>query len=315
MDVLKAVVILIIGFVCLVKGADFFVEGSSSIARQLRVPALIIGLTIVAMGTSLPELSVSAVASFNGNNALAVSNALGSNIFNLLVVLGVAAVFNPIIVEKDVLQRDLPFSICCSVLVIIAAFVSGGISRAWGAGFLVLFIIYIFVIVKKAIKHRVDTSDKDTADNTILPMWKSIIFIVGGAVAIKLGGDWTVDSAVIIAQFLGATETLIGLTIVSVGTSLPELVTSVVAARKGELEMAVGNAVGSNIFNILLILGVASVISPIPIVGESVFDAGCLVLFSVLLMMFCFTKSTLSKIEGAVMLVIYAVYMGYIIIR
>lgn len=316
---IKAVVFLLIGFVCLIKGADFFVDGSSDIATRLKVPPLIIGLTIVAMGTSLPELSVSTLASINGNNSLAVSNAVGSNIFNFLVVLGVSAILKSIDVEKDVLRRDFPVSIICALGVVLLGIVSGGLTRASGVIFIVMFCVYLADVTRSAIKaQKINAANDKESDSEICdlrPVPISIIFIIGGVAAIKLGGDWVVNSAVTIAEFFGVSETLIGLTIVSVGTSLPELVTSIVAASKGKIEMAVGNAVGSNIFNILLILGVASVISPIPIITENIIDTVFLAVMSILGFRFCITQSRLEKKEGAVMLASYIGYMIYVLNR
>lgn len=313
----KDIIFLLIGFVLLIKGADFFVDGSSSVAARLKVPSLIIGLTVVAMGTSFPELSVSVVASVNGSNSLSVSNAVGSNIFNLLVVLGVTAVIKKVSVEKDVLKRDFPVSIACIGLLIVAAITGGELGRVWGIVFLVLFVIYIVVVVRSAIKQRNAASGATGPEDTvrIRPMWLSIIFIVGGIVAIKFGGDWVVDSAVNIAEFFGISHTIIGLTIVSIGTSLPELVTSVVAARKGEVDMAVGNVVGSNIFNVLLILGTASALSPITMTTENVIDAIFLGVISIMGLIFCISKKSIERVEGAVMLAIFVGYMSYILIR
>lgn len=324
------ILFLLVGFVLLIKGADFFVDGSSSIATMLHVPALIIGLTLVAMGTSLPELSVSLVASINNSNSLAISNAVGSNIFNFLVVLGVAAMLQPLKVEEDVLRRDFPFSIICGVFLVVEGIIFSSMARVFGVLHLVVFTCYIIMVTVSAVRsRRIETELQDVSDKKALlddeldteakeislPLWKSLIFVVGGVLAIKIGGDWVVESATDIAVFFGVSETLIGLTIVSVGTSLPELVTSVVAAKKGQMEMAIGNAVGSNIFNILLILGVASAISPIAMISENIIDAGFLVLVSIIGFVFCKTRKTLCRIEGCIMVAIYIGYMAYVLMR
>lgn len=311
---IKDIIFLIIGFILLIKGADFFVDGSSNVAKRLKVSPLIIGLTIVAMGTSLPELSVSVVASMEGNNALSISNAVGSNIFNLLVVLGLTSLFQKIDVEDAVIKRDFPISIGCAVLLLIPLVFQGELGRIWGIVFLVIFVVYLVFLIRSARKSPVQEPPSDD-DKPGRPIWLYIIYIVGGIVAIKFGGDWVVDSAVNIAIFFGMTETLVGLTIVSVGTSLPELVTSIVAARKGQVEMAVGNVVGSNIFNILLILGTASAISPILVIRENIIDIIFLSLVSVIGYIFCRTRHRLSRIEGIVMLIIYAGFATYIILR
>lgn len=323
LTVLKATVILIIGFVFLVKGADFFVEGASSAAKLLKVPTLIIGMTIVAMGTSLPETSVSIAASMSNQNALAVSNAVGSNIFNLMVVLGVCAVISELKVSKDVLKRDYPFSVFCAILLLVTGSIGMTLGRIDGIIFLVIFVIFLLVLIKNALdaRKRGEISEKELemeeemSEMEDLPVWKCILYIVGGAVAIKFGGDWVVDSASTIAASFGISQTLIGLTICSVGTSLPELVTSITAARKNELDMAVGNVVGSNVFNILMVLGMAATVSPIAFLMENVIDIVVLLAFSLITWVFCVTKKKIGRKEGVAMLVMYAVYLVYICMR
>ena len=333
MEILKAILLLLVGFVLLVKGADFFVEGSSSLAKKLRVPALIIGMTVVAMGTSLPELAVSVSASFNNSNSLAISNVVGSNTFNLMVVLGISALFTPILVSKETVKRDFPFSIICALMLLVLGllgwnFASGALSweldRIDGAIFLGLFVLFLVLMVKSALKARrktdktkeeIQAEEKEEADIKNRPIWLCLIFIAGGIVAIKFGGDWVVEGAVRIARMAGLSETLIGLTIVAFGTSLPELVTSIVAARKNELDMAVGNVVGSNIFNILLILGASAVISPVSFIMENVIDIVILILFSLLVFLFCGKDRKLSRKEGIMMLICYGAYTAYIIMR
>ena len=250
MEILKAILLLLVGFVLLVKGADFFVEGSSSLAKKLRVPALIIGMTVVAMGTSLPELAVSVSASFNNSNSLAISNVVGSNTFNLMVVLGISALFTPILVSKETVKRDFPFSIICALMLLVLGllgwnFASGALSweldRIDGAIFLGLFVLFLVLMVKSALKARrktdktkeeIQAEEKEEADIKNRPIWLCLIFIAGGIVAIKFGGDWVVSGAVSLATVFGLSENLIGLTIVALGTALPELVTSIAAARK-----------------------------------------------------------------------------------
>ena len=321
--ILKAVFVLIIGFVLLVNGADFFVEGASSVAKMLKVPSLIIGMTIVAMGTSLPETSVSIAASMNNQNTLAVSNVVGSNIFNLMVVLGVCAVIAELKVSKDVLKRDYPFSVLCAILLLVAGVIGMTLGRMDGIIFLVIFAVFIFCLIKSALdaRKRGEISEKEREMNEEmeemedLPVWKCILYIVGGAIAIKYGGDWVVDSASVIATSFGISATLVGLTICSVGTSLPELVTSIVAARKNELDMAVGNVVGSNVFNILMVLGIAATVSPIAFLTENIIDIVVLLVFSLITWVLCVTQKKLSKKEGILMLVLYTIYLVYICIR
>lgn len=315
MEMLKAIGILLVGFVLLIKGADFFVEGSSTVAKKLRIPSIIVGLTIVAMGTSLPELAVSTTASLAGNNAIAISNVVGSNLFNLIVVCGACALFSPLAIKKDVLKKDFPLAIGCGILLLAMGALGMAISRVDGIILSVLFVTYIIVLVRQALKARANTKDEEVSSEKMIPVWLCIIYIVGGIAAIKFGGDFVVDSAVVIAGKLGLSENLIGLTIVAVGTSLPELVTSIVASRKNEVDMAVGNVLGSNIFNILLILGVAGTISPMAFIMENIIDIVILTAASLLIYVFAWTKQKINRTEGIIMLLMYASYMVYICLR
>ena len=311
-EVLWSVVLLAIGFVLLIKGADFFVEGSSSVAKMLKVPSIIIGLTIVAMGTSLPECAVSITASMTGNNALAVSNAVGSNIFNLMVVCGFCALFNPLVVDKSTLKKEFPFSMICAVLLLVCGYLSMTLGRADGLILLAVFVCFLIWMVRSALKARAAAGDEEYE---VLPVWKCIVFIIGGIIAIKFGGDFVVEGASAIAAKMGLSQNLIGLTIVACGTSLPELVTSEVAAKKNELDMALGNVIGSNIFNILFVLGSAAAISPIGFIMENVVDIVILIAMSVIVWGFAWTKKMLDKKEGIIMLVMYAAYLVYICVR
>ena len=313
-----AVVLLIIGFAFLVKGADAFVEGSSSIAKHFQVPSLIIGMTIVAMGTSLPETAVSVTASIAGSNALAVSNAVGSNIFNLMVVIGVCAVLTPVAVQKSSLKIDIPFSIVCALLLLVLGHDRMMLTRVNGLILIVLFAFFILYMIRSA-QHSMNNEDSEfaaeAADMKVMSVPKSLIFIVIGIAGITLGSDWVVDGAKTIASAFGISENLIGLTIVAFGTSLPELMTSIVAARKNEVDMALGNAVGSNIFNILMVLGIASALSPIAFIQENIIDIIILVGFSFIVWLMAWTKHRLDKIEGLAMVLLYAGYVVYICIR
>lgn len=313
-----AVVLLIIGFAFLVKGADAFVEGSSSIAKHFQVPSLIIGMTIVAMGTSLPETAVSVTASIAGSNALAVSNAVGSNIFNLMVVIGVCAVLTPVAVQKSSLKIDIPFSIVCALLLLVLGHDRMMLTRVNGLILIVLFAFFILYMIRSA-QHSMNNEDSEfaaeAAEMKVMSVPKSLIFIVVGIAGITLGSDWVVDGAKTIASAFGISENLIGLTIVAFGTSLPELMTSIVAARKNEVDMALGNAVGSNIFNILMVLGIASALSPIAFIQENIIDIIILVGFSFIVWLMAWTKHRLDKIEGLAMILLYAGYVVYICIR
>lgn len=313
-EILTAVVLLLVGFILLIKGADFFVDGSSSVAKRLRVPSMIIGLTIVAMGTSLPECAVSVTASLGNNNALAVSNAVGSNIFNLMVVCGMCALFAPLLVKPETLKKEFPFSAACALLLLIFGFTGMKLERLEGVIMLVIFAIYLLWMIISAKRARTASAGEEE-HYKILPVWKCFIFIAGGAAAIKFGGDFVVDGASTIAAGFGLSQTLIGLTVVALGTSLPELVTSIVAARKNEVDMAVGNVVGSNIFNILLVLGVASAISPIAFLMDNVIDIIILILMSGIVWLFAWSKKCIVRKEGIIMLVLYVAYMVYICVR
>jgi cation:H+ antiporter len=285
------------------------------------VPSIIIGLTIVAMGTSLPEAAVSVTASLANQNSLAVSNVIGSNIFNLMVVIGVCAVMTPVAVQRETLKMEFPFSVLCAVVLLVMGAVGMALGHIEGVILLGAFAGYLFYMIRSALKAnregRVTESEEIEAAEQmeILSMPKSLFYIVLGGVGIIVGGDVVVDSASNIAVTLGMSETLVGLTIVSVGTSLPELVTSVVAARKKEVDMALGNAIGSNVFNILMVLGIACAISPIPFLWENIIDIIILLAFSLLVWVFAWTKHRLARGEGAVMLLLYAAYVVYICMR
>lgn len=308
-----AMIILVLGFVLLIKGADFFVEGASDVAKKLKVPSMIVGLTIVAMGTSLPECAVSVTASLSGNNALAVSNAIGSNIFNLLVVCGACALFAPLAVQAETLKKEFPFSVVCALLLVGLGYVGMSLGHIDGVVMLALFAAYLIMMIVNAGKARKEAADEESKAK--LPIWKCILFILGGAIAIKYGGDFVVDGASFVAAKMGLSQNLIGLTVVALGTSLPELVTSIVAARKNEVDMAIGNVVGSNIFNILLVLGIAAAISPVAFVMENLIDIVILIGMSMMVWIFAFTSKQIRRMEGIVMLLTYAGYLAYIIVR
>ncbi|MBR7038098.1 MAG: calcium/sodium antiporter [Oscillospiraceae bacterium] len=308
---------LVLGFVLLVKGADFFVDGSSSVAKMLKVPSLIIGLTIVAMGTSLPECSVSVTAALAHNNELAIANAVGSNIINLMVVCGVCAVLCPMAVQKSMLLREYPLSVGAAVLLLIFGLTGWTVGHVEGAILLVIFAVFLVWMVRSAMKARKEGADAaaDEDEPKTLPIWQCILFIIGGAAAIVFGGDRVVDAASSIAIRFGMSQNLVGLTIVALGTSLPELVTSAVAARKKEVDMALGNVVGSNIFNILMVLGVSGAISPMSFTGENAVDIIVLMVFSAIVWVFCWPKKQLARWGGAAMLLMYAAYVVYICMR
>ena len=317
--ILIIVVLLVVGFTLLIKGADMFVDGSSSLAHFLKIPTIIVGLTVVAMGTSLPEAAVSATASIANNNELAISNAIGSNIFNLMIVIGICALFSPIIVGMDTIKRDIPISALCATFLIGMGFINLKITgttlslERWsGIVLIVLFALYIINMIRLAYKG-VEVAGEEVPDPVSLP--KSLIFIIIGGLFIALGGDLTVDVAARIASEFGMSQTLIGLTIVSIGTSLPELITSIVAAKKKELDLALGNAIGSNVFNILMVLGIATSISPIEIIPHNIIDIVILLIFTLVVWIFSITKREISRKEGIIMIALYVLYFIYINIR
>lgn len=316
-----ALILLVVGFIGLIKGADFFVEGASNVAKRLKVPTLIIGLTIVAMGTSLPETAVSISASIAGSNSLAISNVSGSNLFNLLVVVGLCAVFQVVEVDRDTIRRDIPYSLLAAALLVVLGTVGTEgmiLGRTDGLILLVIFAIYIVMLVRSALKARNNehlapgSEEEEIVTQSVL---MSIVSIIGGAAAIAVGGDWVVDAASTIAMKLGMTETMVGLTIVAVGTSLPELVTSIVAARKGEVDMALGNAIGSNVFNILMVLGVAALISPIDFLMDNTMDIGAVIVATLVCWAVVAKTKKMGKVMGILMIVSYFAYMVLVVMR
>ncbi len=301
-------VLLILGFVLLIKGADYFVEASSSIAKVLRVPSIIIGLTIVAFGTSAPELAVSTTASIAGNNEIAVGNVIGSNIFNLLVVLGACGAIRPFAVR---LRWDFMASIGVALVLFLMIVKDQYVSRPEAFILLGMFVLFLVLTVRDALANRVEAQEEFRA----LPPLRCAVYIVGGIAAIVWGGDLVVKSASDIALAFGLSQTLVGLTVVALGTSLPELVTSVVASRKGENGLALGNVIGSNIFNILMVLALSAAVSPIRVNQMAIIDAACLILFSVVTWFLARSKQRISRIEGGAMLLMYAGYLFYICVR
>ena len=314
-------VILIIGFFFLIKGADLFVDGAASIARKFNIPSMVIGLTIVAMGTSAPEAAVSITSSLAGQNDMSVANVVGSNFFNILMVLGVSAIIAKLPVQKNTIKKDTPFLLIVSALLLIFAF-DKNISRIEGIIFLVIFVYFLYTTVKSAKNTEESTS---LSDNEIAvsyndipantPMFKTIILSLIGIAGIIFGGDMVVDSATSIATMFGMSANLVGLTIVAVGTSLPEFVTSIVAIKKGETEIAIGNVIGSNIFNILLVLGLASLINPIGLSTIALIDIVFMIFITIILYVFMKKNNSLVKSNGILFIVLYAIYMLYTICR
>lgn len=313
-------VLLLIGFLILVKGADFFVEGSSEIATFLRIPPLLIGLTIVAFGTSAPEAAVSISAALKGTGDIAVGNVVGSNLFNILFILGITAIIQPLVVERQTIKKEIPFALLGSIvlLVLIADRIlvnaNAVLSRGDGLILLTYFSVFMYYILEVA-KNSREQFELDDIDPSPTHIGKYVLYTIGGLAAIVFGGDMVVKNAIVIAMALGMSETLVGLTIVAVGTSLPELITSVTAALKNKSEIAVGNIVGSNIFNIFFILGISSVIHPIVVDSNILIDTVIMILSTVILLIFSQTHSKITRAEGGVFMLMYLGYMAYILIR
>lgn len=307
-------IVLVVSFVALIKGADFFVEGASSLAKKLGVSSVIIGLTVVAMGTSAPEAAVSISAGLQGSNEIALGNVIGSNLFNLLVVLGFCMLITQIPSSEETIKRDFPWNIIATVAIIAAIVLfDTKITRLEGIALLVLFVTYMSYLVYKTIKDR-KPADEEIAE---ISLTKSLLFLIGGLAFVIVGGDLVVDSATVIAKSWGVSDALIGLTIIAMGTSLPELVTSIVAAKKNECDMAIGNVIGSNLFNLLFVLGMSATISPIAIDLTSgiLIDAVVLLAVTVMMYIFSITGNKLQKLEGVAALLCYGGYLAYIITR
>ncbi len=302
--------LLIFGFVLLVKGADLFVDGSAALADRFKIPPVIIGLTIVAFGTSAPETAVSISAAIKGSNDIAVANVVGSNIFNLLMVVGVSALISPMAVKKSIMKVEYPLSGIVTLALLVMCMFGGRLSRIDGIILLVIFASFLYYLLVQAKK-----SNEEGDEIKKMSLVRSIVLIAIGLTAIVVGGDVVVDSAQNIARAFGMSDMLIGLTIVAIGTSLPELVTSVVASVKGQNDIAIGNVVGSNIFNILLVLGISSSIMPIAINSEAIIDVAILIVVTIAAYLLTVTGYKVRRWEGAVMVGMYVAYTAYIIMR
>lgn len=310
------ILLLAAGIFLLVKGADLFVDGACELSEKLKIPAYLVGLTVVALGTSLPEAAVSITAAIDGSNEIAIGNVIGSNMFNTLVVLGSSALFAPIIVKRNLLRRDFPFCLGITVLlaVLLAASGASELTRAGGAILLIMFAAFMTYSIILGKKGGIE--EDESAEIKNFPMWKCLLFIVVGMAGVAAGGALTVNGAKMMAQAFGLSETVIGLTVVAIGTSLPELVTSIVAAKKKQNDIAIGNVIGSNVFNILFILGISSVISPITpkdafVMTDAVILTGVMLLTFV---MSLFGKK-INRPMGIFMILIYAAYMAFLLVR
>jgi len=306
--ILVQILLLVIGFTMLVKGADWFVDGSAGIAKKMGIPQLVIGLTIVALGTSAPEAAVSINASIKGNAGISIGNVVGSNLLNILVILGISAVLATMAIQKSTLKYEIPYMIFVSVVLILFGMSGESVTRLEGLILWALFLLYLGYLFKLA---KQGTDEDSTEDR---PGWKLCISMILGGVIVVWGSDIAVDSATAIAQMIGFSERFIGLTIVALGTSLPELVTSVVAARKGNADIAIGNIVGSNIFNILFVIGTTAVIAPVMYESVFLFDGIIVVLAGVLLWVSVLKTRSLRRPWGIVYLVCYGAYLAYLLL-
>lgn len=303
----------------LIKGADFFVDGASNLAKAFNVPSILIGLTIVAFGTSAPEVAVSISASLKGNNSIAIGNVLGSNIFNVSFILGISAIFFPLSVQKNTIKKEIPLMLLASISLLVLGMDTMFdnqkqmlISRSDGFILLLLFLVFFYYIIEIALNSKNEESiEKNVLNKNI---FKILIKVAIGLILIILGGNFVVDNSIIIAKNFGLSETLIGLTIVAIGTSLPELVTSIVASLKKQSDIAVGNVVGSNIFNTFFILGASASINPLYVDKNLSFDIFFNLIISTVLLIFAFRKKDINRLEGFALLFMYISYMLYLIL-
>jgi cation:H+ antiporter len=309
MTIILAIVLLVLGFVLLIKGADWFVDGAAGIAARFGIPQLVIGLTIVAMGTSAPEAAVSITAAKAGNAGITIGNVIGSNIMNILLILGITSVITSVAVQKSTIRYEIPFMLVISVLLLVLGVTDSSIVRWEGAVlwlFFIIYMVYLFVMAKNG--EAEEEEEKPRA------LWLQIGMLLVGAVGIVVGADLTVDNATVIAQFLGMDDRLIGLTIVAFGTSLPELVTSVTAARKGKADIAIGNIVGSNVFNILFVVGTTALITPVAFETGFLVDGIVAIAAGILLWIGVMKEKKLRRPTGMIMLLAYGAYFVYLLL-
>lgn len=308
MKLLVAVILLVVGFVMLIKGADWFVDGAAGIAARFGIPQLVIGLTIVAMGTSAPEAAVSITAATSGNAGITIGNVIGSNILNVLLILGITAAITSVAVQHSTVKWEMPFMHVITIVLAVLGFTGGEIVLWEGIVLWALFLVYLGYLFRMA-----KNGSQEEEEEELLPLWKQLLMLVVGIVAIVFGSDLTVDNATIIAEALGMDDRLIGLTIVAFGTSLPELVTSVTAARKGKADIAIGNIVGSNIFNILFVVGTSALIIPVVFASNFIIDCIVAIVAGLVLWACVFRSKKLTRTGGIIMLICYLVYFLYLL--
>lgn len=307
-----SIILIIIGMALVLWGADRLTDGAVAIAQRMNVPEIVIGLTIVAMGTSMPEFCVSFAGALKGTADLAVGNVVGSNIFNAMLIVGVAAMVAPMSILKSTVKKDIPFAVFAS-LILFQLCLNNRITRIEAFVLLIMFAVFMIYTVMGAKNGMPTASEEEAKKNKSKGLFKDVLYVVAGLAALIVGSNIFVDNATEIARLLGVSEAVIGLTIVAAGTSLPELATSIVAARKGQSAIAIGNVIGSNVFNILFIIGLTGVITPMQIVGLTNIDFAVMLGSMLLLWLMSFTKYTLSRWEGAVLAVLYVVYVGWLI--
>ena len=312
------VVFLLIGFVLLIKGADMFVNSASYIARAMEIPSIVVGMTLVAFGTSAPEASVSISSSILGSSGISIGNIIGSNMFNLLVVLGMSSIFIPVVLERSVVEADVLFMTFSSIILLIFGvfFGANGQHMLLQIECVIMFTIlmlYLSFTVLKAIKNHVDEPDDKTI--TIRKILLSVVLLLVGLVGVVVGGDFVVFGAKNIATSLGMSDALVGLTIVAMGTSLPELVTSLIAIKKKENEIALGNVIGSNIFNVLFVLGVSGAIAPMVVETNVLIDILIMAMISIAFFVYCMCRKDINRATGIVMVSMYVAYIVYIVLR
>ncbi len=309
MEILFQIFLMLAGFVLLIKGADWFVDGASGIAAKLGIPQLVIGLTIVAMGTSAPEAAVSISAALKENAEITIGNIVGSNILNILIILGITSVIVAVKVADSTIKYEMPFMIAITAVLLFFGYTGGNITFVEGILLWVLFILYLTYLFVMAKKNKADAEENIEEK----PVWKLIIFILLGLFMIVFGSNISVDGASAIAKAIGISERFIGLTIVALGTSLPELVTSVAAARKGKADIAIGNIVGSNIFNILFVVGTTALITPVVFASNFIIDTTVAIAAGILLLIGVFRKKELGRVMGIIMLLCYVGYFIYLL--
>ncbi|ERK38461.1 calcium/sodium antiporter [Segatella baroniae] len=307
-----SILIIVVSIVAVIYGADKLTEGSVGIAERMGLPQLVIGLTIVAMGTSMPEFCISLISSLKGTADLAVGNVVGSNIFNAMLIVGCAALVSPMVILPTTVRKDIPFALVASVVLLLVS-MDGDVSRLDAAVLMAMFFLFMYFTLRGARMNTVEVVASSDGDKKPLPAWKALGLVLFGLTALIFGSNFFVDHATAVARSLGVSDAVIGLTIVAGGTSLPELATSIVAARKGNSGIAIGNVLGSNVFNILFILGATGLVSPMRLEGITSTDMTVLIVSMILLWLFSFTKYTIQRWEGALLVAGFAAYMSYLL--